>query len=345
MKRNLLKALGISFLIFVVLSWIIPIGTYEGGKFTTDGIDAVGLLDLVEVPVQTLLTFALYAVVFAVIGGLYGVMSKTGALDAWTEKIVKKFSGKEKRFIVFTIIFFVILSSLTGLTLPLFVLVPFFAIILFGLGFDKITALTVTVGSILTGSIASTYGFNISGYTKNILAFEDMNTQIVGKIILLVLLTALLILFVLKFSSEKSNKKIMKLEKTKEIKEKKTEKTKKEPTKTAKRTTTKKPTKKKTQNMAITKNVKKVEKVKTTSIIPLVIILVLMMIVTIVGMYNWYYSFNIELFDNMHKAVMGVKIGDFPIFEHLLSGSKQFGYWGNTEFVTILVIVSASTAK
>ena len=111
MKRNLLKAIGISFLIFVVLSWIIPVGTYSDGELTTNGIDAVGLFDLVGVPVSTILTFALYIVVFAVIGGLYGVMEKTGALTAWTDKITKKFEGKEKRFIIFTIIFFVILSN------------------------------------------------------------------------------------------------------------------------------------------------------------------------------------------------------------------------------------------
>ena len=62
MKRNLLKAIGISFLIFVVLSWIIPVGTYSGGKLTTNGIDAVGLFDLINIPVSSLMTFVMYMV-------------------------------------------------------------------------------------------------------------------------------------------------------------------------------------------------------------------------------------------------------------------------------------------
>lgn len=41
---------------------------------------------------------------------------------------------------------------------------------------------------------------------------------------------------------------------------------------------------------------------------------------------------------------MGVKIGDFPIFEHLLSGISQIGYWGNTEFVIMMVIAAALIA-
>ena len=79
MKRNLLKAIGISFLIFAVLTWIIPAGSNASGKFATSGVDAVGLFDLIGVPVSTLITFALYIAVFACIGGLYGVMKKTGA--------------------------------------------------------------------------------------------------------------------------------------------------------------------------------------------------------------------------------------------------------------------------
>ena len=38
--------MGISFLIYVVLSWIIPVGTYSNGELTTNGIDPVGLIDL-----------------------------------------------------------------------------------------------------------------------------------------------------------------------------------------------------------------------------------------------------------------------------------------------------------
>lgn len=353
MKRNLLKAIGISFLIFVVLSWIIPVGTYSDGKFTENGIDAVGLFDLVGVPVSTLLTFALYVAVFACIGGLYGVMEKTGALTTWVEKINKKFTGKEKRFLIFTILFFVILSSLTGLILPLFALVPLFAMVLFKMNYDKITIMASTVGALLVGSICSTYGFNITGYTKNILSL-DMNSEIWAKVILLVVLTAALVFFILKFATRKtvkSEEKTIKEEK-KEVKKtvKNTEsKAKQVQSKkpAAKKTTTKSKkttTKKKTQNMAVAKDVKKVKETKAISIVPLVIIFVLMTIVTMVGMYNWYYSFEIDLFNNIHTSIMGVKIGDFPIFEHLLSGISQLGYWGNSEFIMMMVFAAVLIA-
>ena len=39
-----------------------------------------------------------------------------------------------------------------------------------------------------------------------------------------------------------------------------------------------------------------------------------------------------------------VKIGDFPIFENLLSGISQLGYWGNNEFIILMVIAAALIA-
>ena len=109
---------------------------------------------------------------------------------------------KEKGFLIFTTILFVVLSSLTGLLLPLFALVPLFATVLFKMNYDKVTTLASTVGAMLVGSMASTYGFNISGYTKNILSL-DMNFEVVAKLVLLVVLTTVLVVFVVKCANKK----------------------------------------------------------------------------------------------------------------------------------------------
>ena len=343
MKRNLLKVIGISFLIFVILSWIIPVGTYTSGKLSTSGIEPVGLGDLFNKPISAVVTFALYGVVFAVIGGFYGVVEKTGALEKVVDKMSKKFEGKENKFLVLTIVLFILLSSLTGLIIPLFVLVPLFALVLFKLNFDKITVMASTVGSLLLGSVASTYGFNISGYTKNLLSL-DMNFQIVPKVIILALLVLIFSLWTIK-NSKKVVKKV-------EVKEsKKNEEIKKVDKPSSKKTTTKKSTVKKTT----TKKTGRKSNTKALAVIPdvmkagkndhikgtaFVIILVIMLLVAFLGMYNWYYSFNIDAFSKAHEAVMGVKIKDFAIFEKLLGGISQFGYWSNIEFATLLVVTS-----
>lgn len=370
MKRNLLKAIGISFLIFAVLSWLIPVGTYSNGQLSTKGIDPVGLIDLFNAPVQSFITFVLYGVVFATIGGFYGVMEKTGALEKVTEKMKVSFNGHEKGFLILTVVLFTVLSSLTGLVIPLFVLVPLFAAVLFAMNYDKVTVVASTVGSLLVGSIASTYGFNITGYTKNILSLS-MNNQIVAKIILLIILTVALIFVVLTTSKRavKKEAKVVKDEKElkaakvvkdeAEVKSQKSAKTSKKTvkssikkesqpakksSKTTAKKTTKKVTKKTTKALAVTKSVKKVSEKSKISAVPFVIIFVLMLIVCLVGMYNWYYSFGIDVFNNMHTAIMNVKIKDFKIFDNLLSGISQLGYWSNVEFTGALIITSGIIA-
>lgn len=379
MKRKLLKVIGISFLIYVVLSWIIPVGTYSNGELTTNGIDPVGLIDLFNAPIQAFITFILYGVVFATIGGLYGVMERTGALEKVTDRMSHAFEGKERVFLVITVVLFTLLSSITGLILPLFVLVPLFAAVLFAMNFDKVTVLASTVGSLLVGSVASTYGFNITGYTANLLAL-DMNNQIVAKVILLVLLTIVLCAVVLMTSkrTEKKELKEAKMNKeekeVKEVKEEKkvkasetkttkkkaattsTKKASKESTKKTPKTTTKKAStkttgkkkaakgKSNTKAFAVAKPVKKVSEKSKVSAVPMVIIFLLMLIVCLIGMYNWYYSFGIEVFSNIHEAIMGVQIGDFPIFEHLLSGVSELGYWSNIDLAAMMIIASAIIA-
>ena len=379
MKRKLLKVIGISFLIYVVLSWIIPVGTYSNGELTTNGIDPVGLIDLFNAPIQAFITFILFGVVFATIGGLYGVMERTGALEKVTDRMSHAFEGKERVFLVITVVLFTLLSSITGLILPLFVLVPLFAAVLFAMNFDKVTVLASTVGSLLVGSVASTYGFNITGYTASLLAL-DMNNQIVAKVILLVLLTIVLCAVVL-MTSKKDMKKELKEAKMnkeeKEVKEVKEEKkvkasetktakkkaaatsskktskesTKKAPKTTAKKASTKTTGKKKaakgksnTKAFAVAEPVKKVSEKSKVSAVPMVIIFLLMLIVCLIGMYNWYYSFGIEVFSNIHEAIMGVQIGDFPIFEHLLSGVSELGYWSNIDLAAMMIIASAIIA-
>lgn len=353
MKRNLLKVIGISFLVFFVISWVIPIGTYSGGKLTTTSIDPVGLIDLVNTPVSALVTFALYAVVFSVIGGFYGVIEDAGILEKVSNKWALKFEGKEKSFLVISIIFFALLSSLTGLIIPLFILVPLFAAAIFKMNFDKVTALASTVGAILVGSIGSTYGFNITGYTKNLLSL-DMNNHIWARVIILILLTVLLCVTVVFSSKKKEKKNINDSKKSKneevkaEVKEAKKApakkqikaKSNKKTTKTAKKTTKKSNTK----AAAILEPIKKIEKVDSVNTIPFWILFILMLIIAFIGMYNWYYSFNIDVFNKMHEAVMGVKISKFKIFENLFSGASQFGYWSNIEFTGIVVFTTVIIA-
>ena len=264
-----------------------------------------------------------------------------------------------------TVILFTVLSSVTGLIIPLFALVPLFAAVLFAMNYDKVTVLASTVGSLLVGSVASTYGFNITGYTKNLLAL-DMNNQIVARVILLVLLVIALIFVILTSSKRPKAEELKEAKVSKDKKEVKAEvkkakastkpakkevkqttsskKTGKTTTKKTATTSKKKTTKSATKAFAVSKAVKKVSEKSKISVIPLIVIFLLVLILCLVGMYNWYYAFGIEVFSDLHEAVMGIEIKDFPIFEHLLSGITELGYWSNIEFAGAMIIAAGIIA-
>ena len=110
-KDNLLKAIIISFIAFIILSWIIPTGYYQNGEFSNMGTLPIGLIDIIKYPVITFTSsvFLLTAIVILLIGGLYGVLNKTGVYSKIVEGLTAKFKGK-KTFLVISILLFSILA-------------------------------------------------------------------------------------------------------------------------------------------------------------------------------------------------------------------------------------------
>ena len=156
-KYSLLKTIGISFLLVCILSWIISASSLSSGTITSlSKTVPVGLYDLSLLPIITLVSFFMYGLLFLAIGGFYGVLNKTGAYSELVSNVANKV--KPKKFVIITIILLSLLSSLTNLTPILFITVPFLVAILLKQGFNKISAFAATVGSILVGTIGTTYG-------------------------------------------------------------------------------------------------------------------------------------------------------------------------------------------
>lgn len=301
-KNNLLKVLGISFLIIVLLSWFIKTGTITSGTYTNTGTNPIGIYNLFRIPVITIQTFVQYLICFTAIGGFYGVLNKLGCYDKVIKNITNKFKKKPTVFIVISILFFTLLSSFTGETLVLFAFIPFFATILSMLGYNNLLACLVTIGSILVGQIGSIYGFTIVGYYKNVLSV-GMNNGLLIKGILFILTTGLFIITILK--NIKKNK--YKQEETDEI-------------------------------LLYEKNEKK------KSSLPFIIITILGILFSLIACYNWYYSFNIEIFNKINEFLTNIKIGNYPIMSNILNGMPIIGFLGNYEFIIVLFIMSAILA-
>lgn len=316
-KNSLLKAILYVFLAYVVLSWVVKVGTYSNGTLTATDTSPVGLVDLIRYPIVTLSSslFVLSALVILAIGGFYAVLNKTGVYGNIIEGIKKKFKGQEFKFVVISVIVLSVLASLTGLTLQLFILVPFFTTVILTLGYKKLTAFLATIGAILVGNMASTYGFNINGYIKYFLNV-DMSKTIFYRIIFLVVVIGILI-FVLS--------KVAKLDLVKPKK------------------ATKKTSKKETLEAEVSEDVIPLYdgvSNKKKSALPLIVVTVILVVISLLGMYNWSNGLGVSIFDNIYESITSFEINGYPIFKNLIGSLDPIGYWSNYEFVLLIVVAS-----
>lgn len=315
-KFDLLKILGITFLVVLLISWVIPAGVFSSGAFKSlDSTVTIGLYDIVRTPAITIATFIQYGLLFLAIGGFYGVLNKTGVYSKLVDRFVTKWEKNSRKFLIITIITFILLTSIIGLPNVIFILVPFFVAILLNLGYNKITAFAATVGAILVGQIGTTFGFSIWGFLK--VVFElNMTTLLLVRTILLVMLTILFVIVVIKNTKTE----VVKVEDSKPKKGKKTVEEKKE-----------------TPKVEIPLYEKKESK---KGYMPLIIISVLMLIVLVLGLYNWFYAFKFEAFTNLNEAIMGYEFNGYPLFANLLGSTSELGFWGNYDLIVILVVAS-----
>ena len=206
-KNNLIKVIGAIFLVYVLLTWIIPTGYYSNGAYVESDVVPVGLFDIIRYPIITMCStaFIINGIVILLIGALYGVLNKTGAYQNLIDKIVEKYKKKGNLFLIITSVIFIILSSLTALDLPLFAMVPFFAAILLLLGYNKVTTMFATIGGILVGNVVSIYGYNIAGIASYIT--NDVNYKILYRLLLLVFVTVSFVFANIKLNNKKDKSK------------------------------------------------------------------------------------------------------------------------------------------
>ena len=301
-KNNLFKILMICLFAYVLLTWLIPTGSYTDGAFTLGTRTPLGLFDLFREPLKLIANFVHYAMIVLAIGGLYGVMNKTGVYSKMVDGIVKKFKGLENFYLALTVSLIAILSSFFGLNFIFFALMPFMVSVLMSMKFTKKNALLASIGPIFIGTIASLYSIEVNGYQKYFLGIEYGQNLLV-KIIFLVLVVALLIFFIIK--NQKSIKKVEKEE-----------------------------------IPMLDKEASKKATSKKKKALPLVIIFALAFVLLLIGSYNWNFTFNIAAFNNLQTSISNLQIGDFSIVTNLLGSVTALGTWDSYFIVIIFMMAS-----
>ncbi|MDO5569599.1 MAG: hypothetical protein Q4G04_05800 [bacterium] len=311
-KHNLFKAIVIVLFVVLIATYFLP---------TRDGADSftyLGIGDLFINSIQSLYYFFDIALFTLVVGGFYGILNKTGAYRKLLDVIVSKFKRKGEKFIIATICIFAIITALTGFTYPLIMFIPIFISIILMLGYDKLVALSATVGASLIGFIGGIFipfrdatGYTFMMTTMNELLGVKFNETIFPKIFLLFAGIALLILYVLKHikNSKKENLEL-----------------------------------KDDSDIFITEVKSNYKDIK---IWPIIIILSLLVVIIILGLVPWS-TLEITAFDDFHDWLLKFKIGEYTVFNILSLNFVALGTWlslGNYLMLIIVLLVFALILK
>jgi len=311
-KHGLLKVLGILLLLVVIVSFILT------GRGTEK--DFIGLGDVALNGLKSLYYFFYLLLYVLFIGGFYGVLNKVPAYKKLLDNIAAKARPLRKKFIFITILIFAVTASLTGMTLPLLIFVPFVISIILLLGYDKLVAITTTVVSIMIGYIGGVFVtfFNPNSYSiatyETFVGLDAPFANVFPKLLLLFAGITLLIYFVNSHIKAVENKKVKyELEDDAEL-----------------------------QINEVTSNY---TNIKTW---PLMIMLILLFVILTLGLVPWKSLFGIDIFTKFHTWLTGLKIKDFEIINSIISGDLlAFGEWysmgDSMTYMTICMVLFVFT--
>lgn len=76
------------------------------------------------------------------------------------------------------------------------------------------------------------------------------------------------------------------------------------------------------------------------SCVPLVIVLIFVLVLLFLGLFNWYYAFNIKFFSDIHEKIMNIQLFDTNIISRVFGNFSEIGYFTNYDVCAILGIFS-----
>lgn len=377
-KHNSFKVVLITIFVVALCTWIFPSAQFSTQLIEGERVQA-GLFDVFSYPMVALYYFMNIFVFVIACGAFYGVAYRIPAYKKLLEKITAGFKGRENIFLVLMIILIAALVSVTGISFPIVFIFPLVISIILMMGYNKLVAASVTVGSTIVGIAGTTLGTTTVGYVNYILGtdtFDEMITKVIILVVLTVLLVANVLLYAKKTKRVVEEKKeelahndevkeakkeeiVKPVSSKQETKKKSVEDTKKETskkkdttknTKTAKAKTTtrgRKPSSSKGKTRAsfakTSDEVIQVEvakdKPKKVRVWPFVIIFDLMVIILAICMFDWEGLFEITWFSDAKDAIVGYEIGGFPIFSKLLGTFNAFGSWRLNVEVPAMILI------
>lgn len=357
-KNSIINVALVTILALMLFTWVLPAAVYSG-QFADQGRIQMGFFDLFNYPVTALSYFGYIAFFILAVGGFYGILNKIPAYRTFLNKFVAKVQGTEKMVLVIMMLLIAVLTSLGGMQLALLVFFPMLVSIILLMGFDKMVAAMVLVGSVMVGIAGSTYGYGNTNIIMSALSL-GITSEIITKIVILLLgLIILSVNVILYINKNKLATVVIKKEEVKKPEVKASTKEESKKTKVEKTTKTTKGSKNSTKTKSgakksgksSNKNIKAALKdedvivVKETvngtelneyvpaevngshSTWPFIVVFSLLFVLLVLAFLPWSNGFGTEAFSTATTNVTNAKMFGFPIWSKLLGTINAFGYW------------------
>lgn len=303
-KYGLFKVLIVLLLAVAVVTWFV--------KGRQDAVSYLALGDVFLNYVQSFYYFFDTAIFILVVGGFYGLLNRIPAYKKLVHQVTDRVASNGRVFVIVAAIVFALLAAFTGLNIVLLLFIPFVVSVILLLGYDKLVAISATIGGVLVGFIggifltfkdASSY-YAVSYTTFDKLAGLDSNwSNLFPKILLLVVALGLLVFYILKH-----------------IKRVEVEETSYDFTKG--------------DNLFVEVKDRSGKVVSADDdhvrVWPFVSVMAILLILLVLGYLPWSSLFGINCFDEFHTWLTGLAIGKYTVFTNLISSSfTAFGQWGS----------------
>jgi len=203
-KHNILKVILCVVLLAALCTWIFPTISYSSELVEETTRLQLGIFDFFSYIVEIFRYFPYVILMTLVIGMFYGVSYRIPAYRELLDKIVSGFKGKEKVFLGIIMALIAIIVSVSGLSFGILFVFPFVISIVLLMGYNKLVAASVTVGSTAIGLLGTTLGSSTTYYINAILS-TDVFSEIITKVVILVLGLILLIFNVLRYAGKTKN--------------------------------------------------------------------------------------------------------------------------------------------
>ena len=152
----LFKALAISIFVAIVLTWIVPSGTFSGANLTTSDPARTGINEMFLSMFYASNYYLLQFIFVLVVGLFYGVISKTNGYKKLVNDAVSFWQPRKKWFALVHTVIIALFVSMSSQSFPILLFIPLVISIASRLGFRKLKSVMMTFGAMIVGLVGQT---------------------------------------------------------------------------------------------------------------------------------------------------------------------------------------------